>query len=71
MAANPAACSSATACQHHCRRALTSPHRVHDALPLAEEPLLLYSCAYGGLRFQRSRQNQDIVRGQLEGVLTR
>ncbi|KAL4432546.1 hypothetical protein ABPG77_000483 [Micractinium sp. CCAP 211/92] len=36
----------------------------------SEEPLLLYSCAYGGLSFRRSAANYALVRCQLEEMLT-
>ncbi|KAL4436896.1 hypothetical protein ABPG75_004035 [Micractinium tetrahymenae] len=36
----------------------------------SEEPLLLYSCAYGGLAFRRTAANYALVRGQLEEMLT-
>lgn len=36
----------------------------------SEEPLLLHSCAYGGLAFRRSAANYALVRAQLEEMLT-
>ena len=40
-------------------------------MPCAEEPLLLYSCDYGGLQFRRTPANYGLVRSQLEDMLTR
>lgn len=59
----------------HVRRArrcsTPSPQPSLPATTLADEPLLLYSCAYGGLSFRRSQPNYALVRTQLEGALHR
>lgn len=54
-----------------CLLSSPDPALVGPPLLAAEEPLLLYSCAYGGLDFRRSSQNYGMLRGQLEDALTR
>lgn len=54
-----------------CSHLVEAPSATPPSCPLAEEPLLLYSCDYGGLQFRRTAANYGLVRSQLEDMLTR